>query len=88
MIQNYKGRKAMQKARSLLLFEIRRRELYVQGHTLNGIDLERYIKARNVPSWTFRKFGVINKQKATISSLRLTKIPPCMNLNLWGRRSH
>ena len=32
MIQNYKGRKAMQEARSLLLFEIRRRELYAPGH--------------------------------------------------------
>ena len=53
MIQNYKGRKAMQEARSLLLFEIRRRELYVPGATtMNGIDLKRYIKARNVPSYS------------------------------------
>ena len=58
MIQNYKGRKAMQQARSLLLFEIRRRELYVQGPTtMKGIDLIEVYKARTVPSVSIRKFG-------------------------------
>ena len=52
MIQNYKGRKAMQEARSLLLFEIIRSGLY-SYNSQETIDLDivlrGYTTARNVP---------------------------------------
>ena len=52
MIQNYKGRKAMQEARSLLLFEIIRSGLYsYNGQEPIDLDivLRGYTTARNVP---------------------------------------
>ena len=52
MIQNYKGRKAMQQARSLLLFEIRRRELYVQDHYREGYRSEKVYTKRAISGYS------------------------------------